>query len=142
VILKKSIVFTLVASLAASLVPAQAWASDDTVAPAATVVTRSAEPVPTLPAPATNIRASAQAALARLADESRDRQPGAATTMSGARRDRSNNDMQYQGGGGGSKMGLIMMLVGTAVGIGMAYYTVQLLKKQQNSAAGGDPSRR
>jgi len=132
VTLKKSIVFTLVAALAANLIPARAWASDDTSAP--TAVTKPAEPVGTLPASTPDIRASARAALARLADE--DRQRLAATpATSGARHDRSRDDMQYQGGGG-SKMGMIMMLVGTAVGIGMAYYTVQLLKKQQNSGSG------
>lgn len=133
--LKKSIVFTLVASLAANLIPARAWASDETSAPAPSAVTKPAEPVSTLPAPTTNIRAAAQAALAKLADEDRQRL-NATPALSGARRDRSRDDMQYPGGGGGSKMGLIMMLVGTAVGIGMAYYTVQLIKKQQNSSTG------
>lgn len=135
VTLKKSIVFTLVAALAANLIPARAWASDDTSAPTASATTtKPAEPVGTLPASTPDIRASARAALARLADEDRQRLAASPAT-SGARRDRSRDDMQYQGGGG-SKMGLIMMLVGTAVGIGMAYYTVQLLKKQQNSGGG------
>ena len=132
--LHKPIVFVLAVSLAANLIPARAWASDDTAAPAPAALTRPADPVSTLPVPATNIRASARAALARMADD--DRQRLAATpATTGARHDRSRDDMQYQGGGG-SKMGLVMMLVGTAVGIGMAYYTLQLLKKQQNTGSG------
>ena len=132
--LHRPIVFTLVVSLAANLIPARAWASDDTAPPAPTVSTTPAEPVSTVPANVPNIRASARAALARMADEDRERLAAAPAT-SGARHDRSRDDMQYQGGGG-SKMGLIMMLVGTAVGIGMAYYTLQLLKKQQNTSSG------
>jgi hypothetical protein len=132
--ISRSIVFGLVVSLAANLIPARAWASDDTTAPAAASVTKPAEPVTTLPAAATNIRASAQAAIARMADQDRQQLTANAATT-GARRDRSRDDMQY-GGGGGSKMGMVMMLVGTVVGIGMAYYMVQQLKKQQNTGGG------
>ena len=133
--ISKPLVFTLVVSLAANLIPARAWASDDTPSAAPTVVTKPAESVQTLPASPVDLRAAARAAGAKLAAQDR-QHLGASPAASNARRDRSSDDLQYGGGGGGSKMGMIMMLVGTVVGIGMAYYMVQTLKKQQNSSSG------
>lgn len=119
---KQLIVGTLVASLAAGLVPARALAATDEGTPGTT-------PVAAAPAPSVDLRDAARHAVAHMVIAD----PQAPAAKDKERPGRK--DVGMAGGGGGGAASTVMMVVGLVASIGMTYYMVKMLKKTQNQSS-------
>lgn len=116
---RRLVSLSLVVSLVAGLLPSVVWAREEKAATAAS------ESVTTAPAPpAVDLRTSARQVVAKMP----------AGPQQPVNADRSSREASPSPQGGGGAGTWIMMAVGTAVSIGMAYYLIKQTKKVQTQA--------
>ena len=111
--IKRSIAAAVVVSLVATALPATAWAADDS------------NKAPASKAPAVDLRASTERALANVTGEPVQVTAPPATTKPGLRK-------AAKGGGGGGGMGTAMAIIGIAASIGTTYFVIKEMHKTES----------